>query len=650
MSRKRALIVVVAVIVLSPVLAVAALVLIAQSEWGERWLEKQVASRTQREVQIEGIRVHLRWPPEISFQRLRIGNPEWATTPNLVDATRLAARVEIPPLFHKRIVLPIVQAEKAEAGLEQDGDRVTWQFGDGNKRNPTRVEVESFVLGDGRIVYRNKAEATDLDVKVKGSLGEQGELELDAKGRFRNDAVTAVATVPNLTQDTKQPVQVVAKGTVGRTTAQADGTFTRDLRAIDVKFKLKGATLKELHKVTGMVLPDTPPYALDGRLRRQDALFTFDPFNGKIGDSDVAGSVTYDKSGKRPLFRADLRSKLLDFDDLGPLVGAPPRTGAGETAAPEQRAQAQQVKASTHVLPRKAFSTERWSEMDADVKLVATRVQRPKQLPIDSLTTHLVLKDGVMTLEPLNFGVAGGKVATRVMMDSHQSPPNGAIRGQVENLKLAQLFPTLKSMEDAYGQMYGAFDLKGRGASIGDLLATSDGTMVLTASGGRVSDLLTELLEIDVAKAAMLLGTRNKQVDLRCAVGTFNVKDGVVSPESFIVDTTETFVRVNGTVDLDDERLDLETRGRGKSPSAFTLKTPIELQGPFKTPSVRPKAGPLVAQVAAAGALAAAAAPLAIVPFLDTGKKQDADCDKLMAEARAKGGQGATQGRKVASR
>ena len=649
MTRKRIVIAVIATIVLLPMLAVAALVLFAQSEAGERWLEKQVASRIHREVEIDGIRVHLRWPPEISFERLRIGNPEWATTPNLVDATRLAARVEIPPLFRKRIVLPIVQAHTAQAGLEQDGDRVTWQFGEGGK-SPTRVEVESFVLGDGRIVYRNKAEATDLDVKVKGSLGEQGELELDAKGKFRNEAVTAVATIPHLTQDAKQPVQVVAKGTVGRTTAQADGTFTRDLGAIDVKFKLKGATLEELHKVTGMVLPDTPPYALDGRLQRRDAVFTFDPFTGKIGDSDVAGSVIYDKSGKRPLFRADLRSKLLDFDDLGPLVGAPPKTGAGETAAPEQRAQAQQVKASTHVLPRKRFSTERWNEMDADVKLVATRVQRPKQLPIDSLTTHLVLKDGVMTLEPLNFGVAGGKVATRVMMDSHQSPPTGALRGQVENLKLAQLFPTLKTMENAYGQMYGAFDLKGRGASIGDLLATSDGTMVLTASGGRVSDFLTELLEIDLAKAAMLLGTRNKQVDLRCAVGTFNVKDGVVSPESFIVDTSETFVRVNGTVDLDDERLDLETRGRGKSPSVFTLKSPIELQGPFKKPSVRPKAGPLVAQVAAAGALAAAAAPLAIVPFLDAGKKQDADCDKLMAEARAKGGQRATEGKKVASR
>ena len=647
MSRKRALLSIAAVIVLVPVIAIGIFILVAQSEWGERWLERQVASRIPREVQIDGIRVHLGWPPAVSFEKLRISNPSWAHTKDLVDATGLSALVEIPPLFRRHLVVPLVRARSAEAGLEQKGGQATWEFGDAQK-GPSRIDVRGVLLEDGHVVYRDEDEDTALDVKVKGSLGENGELRLEGGGKFRGDAVKATATVPGLTADPKQDVRVIAKGSVGHTQASADGTFTTDLRAMDLKFNLAGQTLKDLHKVTGIVLPDTPPYSLAGRLRREAAArFVFDPFSGRIGDSDIAGSVTYDKGPKRPFFKANLRSKLLDFDDLGPLVGAPPKTGPGETASPEQRAKAQELKASTRVLPHRPFNTERWGEMDADVQLIATRVQRPKQLPIESLSTHLVLKDGVLHLDPLDFGVAGGKVVSHVAIDSHAKPPAAEIRAQVENLKLAQLFPTMKSMENAYGQMYGAIDLKGHGASVGDMLATSNGTMVLTASGGRVSDLLTELLEIDVAKAAMLLGTRNKQVDLRCAVGTFNVKDGVVAPENFIVDTSETFVKVVGKVALDDERLDLETRARGKSPSVFTLHTPIELQGPFKKPSVRPKAGPLAAQVGAAAGLAAVNPALALVPFLEPGKKQDADCDKLMAEARQKG---AEQKQKVAAR
>lgn len=636
MSRKRVVIIAVAVLLLLPLAAIAAFVLVAQSEWGERWLEKQVATRIHRQVDIEDVRLHFGWPPRVAFGRLRISNPEWAKTPNLVEARDLSARVEVPPLLHGRIVVPLVEARAAEAGLEQRGDQATWRFG-GDSKNPSTIQLGGVVLGDGHVVYRDYDEATDIDANVTGSLGERGELRIEATGKFRGEAMKAEARVPALEPNPAQPIHVIARGSMGRTQASGDGTFTTNLQTVDMKFKLGGQTLKDLHKATGIVLPDTPPYSVEGRLRKVENDWVFDPFAGRIGDSDIRGSVTYAKGGKRPLFRADLRSKLLDFADLGPLVGAPPGTRPGKPKSPEQAAKAEEVKQGTKVLPHDPFSTEKWGEMDADVKLVANRIQRPKQLPLDTLSTHLVLKDGVLHLDPLNFGVAGGKVASRVEIDSHPSPPKGKVRAEVENLKLAQLFPTLKSMEDAYGKMYGAVNLQGRGASVGDLLATSNGTMVMTASGGRVSDLLTELLEIDVAKAAMLLGTRNKQVDLRCAVGNFNVKDGVVSPESFIVDTTETFVKVDGKVDLAHERLDLETRGRGKTPSAFTLHTPIELQGPFKKPAVHPKGGPIAVQVGAAAALAAVAPPLAIVPFLEPGKKQEADCDKLMAEAREKG-------------
>jgi uncharacterized protein involved in outer membrane biogenesis len=116
-------------------------------------------------------------------------------------------------------------------------------------------------------------------------------------------------------------------------------------------------------------------------------------------------------------------------------------------------------------------------------------------------------------------------------------------------------------------------------------------------------------------------------------VGHLDVKDGVVRPESFIVDTNETFVKVDGDVDLGQERMDLVAHGRGKTPSAFVLRAPVEMKGPLKKPSVRPKAGPIVAQAGAAVALAAVNPALAIVPFLDRGKKQDADCDKLLADA-----------------
>jgi uncharacterized protein involved in outer membrane biogenesis len=473
---------------------------------------------------------------------------------------------------------------------------------------------------------------------VKGSLGAGGAMDVEASGKYHGETIKANLRFPELQADISRPIRFEGKGSLGTTHVAADGVAAgKQFESLDLNVKASGQSLKHLSKITGALLPDTPPFTLAGHLQRDASDWRFDPFNGKVGDSDLAGNVLYRKGEKRPFLQANLRSNLLDFDDLGPLIGAPPKTAAGETASAEQKQKAAQVKASDKVIPHTEFKTERWSFMDADVKLTAKKVRRPKQLPIDSLQTHLVLKDSRITLEPLNFGFAGGRITSVVKLDGTQKPMQGDIRAEAQGVKLAQLFPTLKSMDEAFGTLYGRAELVGRGNSIGGLLDTSNGKITVAANGGRVSQFLTELLEIDLQKAAMLLGTRKQQVDLRCAVGSLKVKDGIAQPENFVVDTSETNVQVKGSIDLGEEKLALETHAKGKSPSFLTLRSPIEMEGTFKKPNIHPKAGPIVAQAGAAAALAAVAPPLAIVPFMSRGSGKDADCDTLLAEARKEG-------------
>ena len=637
MARRRIIFTLLALLVVLPLAVVGGVVLLIQSEWGERWLEARVGKGIQREVQVEDIRVQWEWPPALTFARVRIANPEWARTPNLIDANGLYAQFDAAPLFSGRIVIPYMAARQAELGFEVIGEKATWRFGD-QQKEPSRIELARVALEDGHVVYRNDNEDTDLDANVKGSLGQAGEVNVQAKGKFRGESANVVARFPELQANPTQPVRFEGKGTLGRTEIVADGTAAgKHLDALDFNVNAKGPSLKHLGKITGVVLPETPPFLLKGHLKRAGTQWVFDPFDGKIGDSDLVGSAIYDKGPQRPLLKADLRAKLLDFDDLGPLVGAPPKTGAGETASAEQRQKAAAVQASSKVLPKTKFETERWGAMDADVKLTANKVLRPKQLPVESLKTHLILKNGVVNLDPLDFGFAGGRITSKVRLDGNLKPTRGNVVADIQNLKFARLFPTLKTMDEALGTFYGRAELAGRGNSIGDLIGTSTGKVTVAANGGHVSQLLTELLEIDVAKAVMLLGTRKQQVELRCAVGHLNVKDGVATPENFVVDTTETNINVKGSIDLGDEKLAIETHAKGKSPSLFTLRSPIMMEGPLKNPKVHPKIGPAAGQVGAAVALAAVNPALAIAPFVSSGSGKDADCNTLLAEARREG-------------
>ncbi|MCI3951937.1 MAG: rane protein, partial [Burkholderiales bacterium] len=576
------------------------------------------------------------WPPVINVERIRIGNPEWAKTPHLIDATDLHARIEIPPLLKQRIVIPYFSARSATAGLEQDGERATWRFGEG-EQEPSPFLIKRVNVEDGKILYRNASDNTALEVAVKGSLGEGGELNVTAAGKFKGESAKGSARVPSLQPTPDTPIEIEAKVAIGRTNITAEGNFAADLASIDMRLRLAGPTLRALEKVSGLKLPDTPPYTLSGHLRHTGAEWIFEQFEGKVGDSDLRGSVAY-TGGKRPFLKADLKSKLLDFDDLGPLVGAPPKTGPGETATPEQKQKAAEQAAKPNVLPREPLGTDRWKAMNADVTLEAQRVLRPEQLPIDALATRILLKDSLLRLEPLAFGVAEGRVKASVALDASKEPMQGNMDLDAQGIKLSRVFPDTKGLQPSLGTLYGRGKLNGRGASVAELLGTSNGQLSLAVDGGQVNLLLVELLGLDVAEAATLLGAKKGQkVELRCAVADFSVKQGVATPEVFVVDTTDTVVKVEGTVNFDEERLELVTYPEPKDMSLFSLRSPVQMKGAFKDPQIRPKAGPIVARGAAAAALAVANPLLALLPFIETGPGKDSDCGALLASVKAKG-------------
>jgi len=74
-----------------------------------------------------------------------------------------------------------------------------------------------------------------------------------------------------------------------------------------------------------MLLPDTPPFETDGRLvakinSNKGSVYDYRGFNGRIGESDIHGSLTYSQGKPRPKLEGDLESRQLRLADLGPLI------------------------------------------------------------------------------------------------------------------------------------------------------------------------------------------------------------------------------------------------------------------------------------------------------------------------------------------
>ena len=639
------------------IVAVALVILVVIWDWN--WfkgpIERQVSQRTGRSFEIGGdLDVDLGWVSTIRADRIRFGNAAWSKQATMATADRVELDLELTPLLRRNVRIPRLRLARPVLNLEV-GPQGTgnWTFG---KPGTTDTQFRRLWIDDGKLAFLDAAKKTDIKVDVASlaAKGDETAAPINAKGggRWKGNAFTVRgrAESPLALGDADSPYRIDAHATAGATRAHARGTLLDPLRLrdFDLKLALSGNNLDDLYPLIGLALPASPPYSLDGRLTRditagggdgkgsgknpgKRVVWHYDGFTGKVGDSDLAGKLSVETGGKRPYLRATLASRRLDFDDLAGFVGAAPQAGGGETTNPELAALAARQRARARVLPDTPYNLGRLRAMDADVRWKAQRINAPT-LPLDDMDAHLKLEDGVLRLDPLNFGVAGGDIRSVIRMDARESTIRTRAQIGARGLDLAKLMPDVKLAQDAIGKVGGDIAITGSGNSIARMLATADGDIALGMGRGQISNLLMEFAGLDLAEALKFLVTKDRKVPVRCAFGDFAVRDGVMTARALAFDTTDTILVGDGTISLRDESLDLRLRPRPKDRSLFVLRSPLLVSGTFKDPSFRPDLKRVGLRGAIALTLASIAPPLALLATIELGPGEDSSCGGRYAQ------------------
>jgi uncharacterized protein involved in outer membrane biogenesis len=237
-----------------------------------------------------------------------------------------------------------------------------------------------------------------------------------------------------------------------------------------------------------------------------------------------------------------------------------------------------------------------------------------------------LLDNGLLRLEPLAFGAAGGNLASTVRVDARALPAAFSLDMKLQRLQLPKLLPKVKLLHDSVGSINGQIELHGKGNSAASILADADGNFSAIMGQGRMSNLLLEVAGLDIAEALSFLIGKDRQVTLRCAYADFGIVDGVATARSVAFDTTDTALLIRGDLSLRDESLDLTLVPKPKDKSPVSIRTPIRIGGTFADPAIAPKGGPLLLRGAAVALLAAISPPLALVGLIETGPGKDTSC------------------------
>lgn len=642
------------------VLAIALFLILFDWNYLRGPIGRYASARTGREIILAGdLKVHaFSLKPSASVQGIRIGNPKWAGPGQTADIKKLDVQVKLLPLLVGQVVLLNLQLDQARVDLRRDRQgRATWDFSNGRKSNkPFEMPpIRRFVINDGhlRIVDQKRRLVLNGEVNATEEMGRAGRgFLMTGQGALNgNRFLLRIQGGPLLNVDTRKPYPFDADIRSGATRVTAKGAITKpfDLGQFAMNATAQGPDLADLYDLTGVALPNTPPYRLIGRLSRDEHLYKIDGLGGRVGDSDLAGSLSVETGDERPYLKADLRTRSLDFDDLAAIFGGVPSRKAGETVSPQQAAMGRQMAAQRRLLPDSTLDVTRIRSLDADVRYRAAAIH-DAVLPLRSGDVTVKLERGLLSANPLTLDLPQGRITGQAHLNARNAVPVTEVDVRLSNARLEQLIP-IKG-EPLAGSFVGRIKLKGSGDSVHRAAANADGEVLAVVPSGEIREAFAELLGINVTKGLGLLFSKDQgAVPIRCGVAHFQARNGVLTADRIVFDTQPVVATGGGRINLESETLDLRLQGHPKELRLVRLLSPITVKGPIMGPKVGIETGKAVTQGGVAVALASLINPLAaLLPFVDPGLAKDASCAALIAEAGREGAPVKTVAAKTARR
>lgn len=275
----------------------------------------------------------------------------------------------------------------------------------------------------------------------------------------------------------------------------------------------------------------------------------------ELDDSRITGEFSVDDFAD-PDYRFVLRADRIDADRYLPPPGAAPDEQPGERRLGEIRLAAEPLSATV------ASGTASVGSLTLG------------GMQFEQLTTKLSVGKGRLALSDVRTQLYGGGFSGGLSVDATVEQPTVHLTGAVDRVSIRPLLDAMLGGAHLSGTGDFDLDLTGRGATIGDALATAAGTMSVQLRDGAVDGFNLDRAFCAAFNAAdgvappAAAPDRTPYTELSANA---TVSDGIASTPGLVAAAEHFEGTGSGTLRLQDQRVDYELR--------VTLKSPITIPG-----------------------------------------------------------------------
>ena len=570
-----------------------------------------MSRHTGRPIRIDGpLHAHLlSLHPRFVAERVTIGNPPWSPPGTLAAIGKLTVELDLP-VFGQAYVLRKLTMESAEIHLQRDAaGHANWLWKPpGFLPGKGIPPIYSLSIPDAHVTLDDDRRHLLFDgtLTTRDTQPASGPvpLRIDGKGHLNGRDVTFFIDGDPLAHiERSKPYQFSLDGRSSGSHLTGHGSVAHpfDFRYLEGTFAASGADLKDLYYLVGVLLPNTGPYRVSGKLERRNLLFKLSDVVATAGESDVHATITskMDDEGK-PHTTVDLRSDRLRIADLG--VRA-----AGRAAGPPE--------AKPLVLPELELRVDGIRASNAAVTFHVSELDAGR-LTFHSVAGKMTIAHGLVEVPQLSARLPDGHVSAHIRFDGRPDTPTATLDLSFANVRLGQFAKKDPAQPPLDGPLQGHVELTGRGHSVHEIAADANGTVTAVLPQGTMRASFAELTGLDLRGLGLLITKNKNETPVRCAVARFQARKGTLTARTLVIDTDPVLITGGGSITLDTEALDLQIQGHPKHMRLFRLKAPVAIQGTLRHPSIGVDKEERKFQL------------------VDPGHGKDVDCATLLAETK----------------